>query len=287
MMQREWPIMLRQVSLVRAGQIIAQEVAVVLEEPLALHINGQQAAVLMRLPGMEKELAIGFCLSEGLVRRFEDILMVHHCGQGLPEPSSDAPDEENPLSRNRVDLRLAPEGLNPEARLDLVRLVRAGCGAVDVARAELPLEPLQSDIKLPAEMVLALGASLRQEQSLHEEVGGVHAAALFDTLGTVLALAEDVGRHNAVDKVIGYCLLRGIALQDRILLCSGRLSYEMVSKAVRMQIPVLASFSAPTALAVQLAERFGLTMIGYLRGGRMTIYAHAERIMPPTDIVTD
>jgi FdhD protein len=278
---------MRWVSLVRADETVPQEIPVVLEEPLALHINSQQAAVLMRLPGMEKELAIGFCLSEGLVRRFDDILMVHHCGQGLPEPDPDASGEEDPLSRNRVDLRVTPEGLNPSARLDVVRLIRAGCGAVDVERAELPLEPLDSDLQVPSEVVLGLGAALRQGQSLHSEVGGVHAAALFDAAGALLAVAEDVGRHNAVDKVIGHCLLRGIDLEDRLLLCSGRLSYEMVSKAVRMRIPVLISLSAPTALAVHLAERFGLTMVGYLRGGRMTVYTGGERIRPPLGAVTD
>jgi len=280
-LQSGWPVLRRQVSSVRAEESVTQEISVVLEEPLALHINGQQVAVLMRLPGMEKELAIGFCLSEGLVRRFDDILMVHHCGQGLPEPALDAPDEQDPLARNRVELRVAPEGINPEARLDVVRLIRAGCGAVDVERAELPLEPLSSDLCVPAEVVLGLGAVLRQGQSLHSEVGGVHAAALCDASGALLTLAEDVGRHNAVDKVIGHCLLRGVALHDCLLLCSGRLSYEMVSKALRMRIPMLVSLSAPTALAVQLAERFGLTVVGYLRGGRMTIYTHAERIAPP------
>lgn len=277
----DWPIVKRQAFVVRAEGVAVQEIAVVLEEPLALHINGQQVAVLMRLPGMEKELAVGFSLSEGLVRRFDDILMVHHCGQGLPEPSLGAQGEDGPLSRNRVEMRVAPDGLNPQARLEVVRLIRAGCGAADVEQAALPLEPMDSGLTVPAEVVLSLGAVLRHGQMLHSEVGGVHAAALCDASGTPLALAEDVGRHNAVDKVLGYCLLRGVALEDRLLLCSGRLSYEMVSKALRMRIPLLVSLSAPTALAVQLAERFGLTIVGYLRGGRMTVYTHAERITPP------
>ncbi|MBC7254607.1 MAG: formate dehydrogenase accessory sulfurtransferase FdhD [Chloroflexi bacterium] len=271
------PVVTRHVWLVSEGERVLQERPVVLEEPLALYINGQQAAVLMRLPGMEKELAIGFCLSEGLVRRFADILMVHHCGQGLPEPAPNAA-EGDPFSRNRVDMRVAPEGLNPSARLEVVRLIRAGCGAVDVARAELPLEPLSVDLTVSAETILSLGRALRQNQSLHEAVGGVHAVALFDASGTLLALAEDVGRHNAMDKVIGYAALYNIPLEDKILLSSGRLSYEMVSKALRVRIPVLVSLSAPTALAVSLAERFGQTLIGYLRRGRMTVYSHAERM---------
>jgi FdhD protein len=276
-MEGEWPIVKRPVWAVSKEGPRLEERPVVLEEPLALYINGQQAAVLMRLPGMEKELAVGFCLSEGLVRRFADILMVHHCGQGLPEPETEVQDE-GLLSRNRVDVRVAPEGLDPSARLEVVRLIRAGCGAVDVARAELPLEPLSAHLTVPAELLLGLGRALRQGPSLHEAVGGVHSAALFDASGALIALAEDVGRHNAVDKVIGHCVLKGIPLGDKILLCSGRLSYEMVSKALRMRIPILISLSAPTALAVALAERFGQTLIGYLRGGRMILYAHAERV---------
>ncbi|MBC7315042.1 MAG: formate dehydrogenase accessory sulfurtransferase FdhD, partial [Chloroflexi bacterium] len=243
------PVVKHRVWLVSEGERVLQERPVILEEPLALYINGQQAAVLMRLPGMEKELAIGFCLSEGLVRCFADILMVHHCGQGLPEPAPNAAEEEDPLSRNRVDVRVVPEGLNPSGRLEVVRLIRAGYGAVDVARAELPLEPLSVDRTVSAETILSLGRALRQNQSLHEAVGGVHAVALFDASGTLLALAEDVGRHNAVDKVIGYAALHSIPLEDKILLSSGRLSYEMVSKALRVRIPILVSLSAPTALA--------------------------------------
>lgn len=275
----QWPILTRPVWVIGEKGPTAQERPIVLEEPLALYINGQRAAILMRLPGMEKELAVGFCLSEGLVRRFADILMVHHCGQGLPEPAMDAGTSGGFLSRNRVDVRVAPERLDPSARLDVVRLIRAGCGAVDVERAELPLEPLTAQFTVSAEILLNLGRALRQTSSLHEAVGGVHSAALFDASGALLAFAEDVGRHNAVDKVIGYCVLRGIPLEDKILLCSGRLSYEMVSKALRVCLPILVSFSAPTALAVQLAERFGQTLIGYLRGGRMTLYTHAERVL--------
>ncbi len=282
----------RQVWRIRPEGNQRADVPVVLEEPLALHINGQQAAVLMRLPGQEKELAIGFCLSEGLVRRWEDILMVHHCGQGLPEPSGAEPDAvgvesdaagqeseaESLFSRNRVELRVAPDGLNPEARLEVVRLIRAGCGAVDGERIELPLEPVLSTIRMSVVDLPGLARALRPAQAVHEMVGGVHAAGLFDAQGQLLAAAEDVGRHNAVDKVIGACVLRGVALTDRLLLCSGRLSYEMVAKAARLRIPVLASLSAPTALAVSLAERYGVTLVGYLRGERMTIYTHGERL---------
>jgi FdhD protein len=172
--------------------------------------------------------------------------------------------------------------LSEEARLDVVRLIRAGCGAVDVERAELPLDRVTSQATFAPQTLLELERGMRAAQHLHREVGGVHAAALFDRQGELVILCEDVGRHNAVDKAVGHCLLRGIPLDDKALLCSGRLSYEMVTKAIRVGLPVLASVSTPTALAVQIATEFDLTLIGYLRGGRMTVYAHHERIKEPS-----
>lgn len=260
------------------GEGLSQEVEMVLEEPLALHINGKQVAVLMRLPGMEKELAAGFCLSEGLVSRFSDVLTIHHCGQGLPSPLED-PANDAPESRNRVELWVRPEALREDARLEVVRLIRAGCGAVGVDDAALNLSTIPSGLKVSSQVLFGLDRAMRAGQRLHQKVGGVHAAALFEASGELVTLAEDIGRHNAVDKVVGYCLLRDIPLADKLLLSSGRLSYEMATKAIRLGIPILASVSAPTALAVQFAERFGLTLIGYLRGRKMTVYAHPERVI--------
>jgi len=273
------PTARKQVWRIADGESLGQEIAMVLEEPLALHINGKQVAVLMRLPGMEKELAAGFCLSEGLVSRFADVLTIHHCGQGLPSPLED-PSDGAPESRHRVDLWVRPEALREGARLEVVRLIRAGCGAVGVDDAALSLPIVQSGLQVSSKVLLGLDKAMRAGQRLHQEVGGVHAAALFEASGELVALAEDIGRHNAVDKVVGYCLLRDIPLANKLLLSSGRLSYEMAAKAIRLGIPILASVSAPTALAVQLAERFGLTLIGYLRGRKMTVYAHPERIVP-------
>ncbi|MHB1318392.1 MAG: formate dehydrogenase accessory sulfurtransferase FdhD, partial [Anaerolineae bacterium] len=236
-------------------------------------------AVLMRLPGEDRELAVGFALSEGIVRSFDQILvLVHDCGQDAESPAAGT-GEGDLFSRNRVELRVAPDGLVPDARLDMVRLIRAGCGNADVAFTELSLDPVTSELRLPAAQTLALARVLRDEELLHNAVGGVHDAALFDAEGNLLKLSEDVGRHNAVDKVLGYCLMNRIPLQDRVLLCSGRLSYEMVAKAVRMRIPILASISAPTSLAIDLAKHFGVTMIGYLRGSRMTVYTRPERVV--------
>jgi len=121
--------------------------------------------------------------------------------------------------------------------------------------------------------------TMRELQTVYRQVGGTHAAALFDTTGKAAILGEDIGRHNAVDKVIGHCLLWDIPLGDKVLVTSGRASYEMATKAIRVGIPIAVSISAPTSLAVQIAQDRGLTLIGYLRGGRMNVYTHAERIV--------
>jgi FdhD protein len=205
--------------------------------------------------------------------------MLHHCGQGLPAPGEQPTADGGLASRNQVEVRVRPGALNEQARLEVVRLIRAGCGAVDIDRAELPLEPLADGPRVPVQALWGMPTAMRGAQSLHETVGGVHAAALFDRRGELVVLCEDVGRHNAVDKAVGHCLLRGIPLEDKALLCSGRLSYEMVTKAIRVRLPIVISVSAPTALAVQIAERFNLTLAGYLRGGRMTLYTHPERLV--------
>jgi FdhD protein len=273
------PTMRKQVWRISDDVRTAEEIEMVLEEPLSLQINGHQAAVLMRLPGMEKELVAGFCLSEGLVARFADVLTIHHCGQGLPSPTNES--ASGVESRNQIEMRVRAEALRPEARLDVVRLIRAGCGAVDIERADLPLTALSDQLRVNYQVLLGLEKGMRQGQHLHQEVGGVHAAALFEPGGELVALCEDIGRHNAVDKAVGYCLLRDIPLYNKLLLCSGRLSYEMVTKAIRVGLPLLASVSAPTALAIQLAERFNVTVVGYLRGRKMTIYTHPERVNMP------
>ena len=256
-----------------------KEIEIVREEPLSLHINGRQAALLMRMPGRERELVAGFCVSEGLVRSFSDVLTIQHCGQTSVVPEYASPsDDEAVISRNRVSVMVRPEALDEEARLEVVRLIRAGCGAVDVDRTELPLPRVSGGPYVDSQILLSLSQDMREAQRVHKRVGGVHAAALYDVEGQRVVLCEDVGRHNAVDKAIGHCLLRDIPLLDKVLLCSGRLSYEMVTKAIRMGIPALASMSSPTTLAVEIGDQFNLTLIGYLGGRHMTVYTHPERL---------
>jgi FdhD protein len=265
-----WPV--RRID---QDQIEFLEERVALEEPFEIVVNGQSIAVLMRMPGQEKELAAGFCVTEGYVRAVTDILLIHHCGSGLPAPGEQEQDME---SRNRVTVRVVPGGFAPPDRPDVVRLIRSGCGAADVTALSEDLPRLNHNLRVPAAMLLGLGRAMREKQDIHRDVGGTHAAVLFDTAGKAIVLAEDIGRHNAIDKAVGHCLLRGIPLHDKVLLTSGRASYEMVTKAVRVGIPIVASVSAPTSLAVQLAEDRGLTLIGYLRGGRMNVYTYPERI---------
>ncbi len=247
------------------------------EEPLEIVLNGQPIAVLMRMPGEEKELAAGFCLSEGYVRDARDILLIHHCGRSEPVPGGE--EEEALDSRNRVTLRVTPGGVLRSGGTDPVRLIRSGCGATEVTAlaSELPL--VEGHFRVDSSTLLGLDRAMRERQTVHRQVGGTHAAALFRADGKLVVIAEDIGRHNAVDKVVGHCLLRGIDVTDAVMITSGRASYEMAAKAIRAHIPVVASVSAPTALAVELAHDRGLTLIGYLRGGSMNVYTHPRRVV--------
>lgn len=262
---------------IRHGERHEVDDPVVREEPLEIVLNGQPIAVLMRMPGEEKELAAGFCISEGYVRDVRDFLLIHHCGR--TEPLAEGEDEDALDSRNRVTLHVTPEGVLRPCSAEPVRLIRSGCGAAEVTMlaSELPL--LGGHLRLAAATLLGLDRAMREQQTIHREVGGTHAAALFRADGELVILAEDIGRHNAVDKVIGHCLLRGIDVIEAVMVTSGRASYEMAAKAIRAHIPVVASVSAPTALAVELAQDRGLTLIGYLRGRSMSIYTHPGRVI--------
>jgi len=274
----EYPALPWNIKRVRQDHDESLDGWVVLEEPLEIVINGKPVAVLMRMPGWEKELAAGFCLSEGYVRSAQDILLIHHCGLGLPAPGEDE-GEEAGLSRNRIELTVVQEGSVTDKAADVVRLIRSGCGAADVSKIEDILPSLPQGFSVERALLFKLTKEMLALQSIHRKIGGTHSAALFDASGRAVHLAEDIGRHNAVDKVLGYCLLRKIPLNDKILVTSGRASYEMATKAIRAGIPVTATLSAPTSLAVQIARDRGLTLIGYLRGGRMNVYTHPQRLI--------
>ncbi|MGB9724701.1 MAG: formate dehydrogenase accessory sulfurtransferase FdhD [Chloroflexia bacterium] len=248
----------------------AVETAVPVERPLTVEVNGRPVAVLMSLPGWERELAVGFCLSEGWVASFPDILVVHYCRDEPARPS------ESPGAVVRLQVR--PKGVRETARG--LRRVLSGCGSVevDLEALELPALPGDEAPWLPPEAILRMAAHLRTLPGVYRRAGAVHGAGLYAADGTPLVAAEDIGRHNALDKVLGAALIRGLRLSDRVVLTTGRASHEMVAKALRLGVPVVGSLSAPTSLAVALAERGRCTLIGRLRRETFLIYAGAGRI---------
>jgi FdhD protein len=254
---------------------------VIVEEPLEIRLNGQAVAVLMRTPGMEKELAAGFCLGEGLIADLMDIALVRHCGRS---PAAEAPGgdvEGDPLdySRNRVDVTLLPGVASPQSRSEVVQLIRSGCGRMDVAELAANLRSVKSSTHVRLETIPHLLAKITRQQAAYRAAGGIHAAAVFDVGGRPVVVCEDIGRHNAVDKATGYCLLRGIPLKDKILVSTGRASYDVVVKGVRLGVPIIASISSPTSLAVELAEALNCTLLGYLRGKNLNVYTHGWRLV--------
>lgn len=261
------PVSRREAWLLQSDALSPEWACAVLERPLTLLVNGSRLAILMRTPGQEIELAKGFLLSEGLVR----------CADALHdwvyEPGSFDGSEED-----RVLTQVAAKGLAPNARLDVLRLVRAVCGATELGRDTFDLMPVASPVRFSFDLMRGLGQALREVQQLRAVAGGVHAVGLASERGEMVAAAEDVGRHNALDKAIGQALGSGDDLSCLAAVCSGRLSYEMVAKAARMGIPLLASFSAPTALAIDLATALNVTLVGRLGSPKSTVYTHPERL---------
>ena len=260
-------------------QINAVDGAVVVEEPLEIRLNDQSVAVLMRSPGLEKELATGFCLGEGLVDDLMDIALVRHCGRAGPAKVAEG--DALDISRNRVDITLMPGVSAASKQDDVVQLIRSGCGRAEVSALMENLRPVDAQLTVSLEALRRLPGQITRQQAAYRVAGGVHAAAVFDAMGRVVVVCEDIGRHNAVDKAAGYCLLRGIPLHDKMLVSTGRASYDMVSKGVRLGVPVIASVSSPTSLAVELAEALNCTLLGYLRGKSLNVYTHRWRVADP------
>ncbi|MFN2218515.1 MAG: formate dehydrogenase accessory sulfurtransferase FdhD [Anaerolineae bacterium] len=250
---------------------------VVVEEPLEIRLNNQPVAVLMRSPGLEKELAAGFCLGEGLVADLMDIALVRHCGRA--GPSEVAEGDALDISRNRVDLTLTPGVPAVSQPGDAVRLIRSGCGRTEVGALAEDLMPIDAQLTISMETLRHLPGQITRRQTAYRAAGGVHAAAVFDAQGRAIVVCEDIGRHNALDKAAGYCLLRGISLRDKVMVSTGRASYDMVAKGVRLGVPIIASISSPTSLAVELAELLNCTLLGYLRGNSLNVYTHRWRVV--------
>lgn len=249
----------------------------VTEEPLEIRVGaaGQEpvpVTVTMRTPGHDFELAVGFLHTEGIVHGTDDVRAVRYCD--LPDDAEQA--------YNIVTVRTAGP-IGPDvARRSTVATASCGiCGTDSIDRLATDTSPLPVDdgFTISSTVLLGLPDALRAGQKVFDRTGALHAAGLFDTDGTVLLVREDVGRHNAVDKVIGRSLLDGrTPLHRRVLVLSGRISFELVQKAVMARIPVLAAVGAPTNLAVATAERLGVTLVGFVRNGTANVYTHPSRI---------
>jgi FdhD protein len=230
-----------------------------------------QVAVTMRTPGSDFELAAGFLYTEGLIGGAEDVASVAYCE--LPEAEQEF---------NVVTVRLASSYDPDSLRRNFFATSSCGvCGKASLDDVEVRCQPLPPGPVVPASVLAGLPDALRDRQRIFEETGGLHASGLFDTDGALRVLREDVGRHNAVDKVIGWALLRGaVPLSATILQVSGRLSFEIVQKAAVAGVPIVSAVSAPSSLAVGAGERLGVTVAGFVRDGGLNVYAHPERIDP-------
>ncbi|MEV5384398.1 formate dehydrogenase accessory sulfurtransferase FdhD [Streptomyces sp. NPDC052721] len=267
----------RRVLRVRDGAAAVRPDTLVAEEPLEIRLGGRPLAITMRTPGDDFALAAGFLVSEGVVSRAEDVANIVYCA-GTREDGSH--------TYNVVDVRLAPGVPLPDITLERNVYTTSSCGlcgkaSLDAVRttARWPIADTPP-VRVTPELLAALPDRLRAAQKVFDRTGGLHAAALFSPAAELLDLREDVGRHNAVDKLIGRALRAGeLPLSGRILLVSGRASFELAQKAVMAGIPLLAAVSAPSCLAVDLAAETGLTLVGFLRGDSMNVYAGGQRLV--------
>jgi FdhD protein len=253
------------------------------EEPLEVRVRGRAITVTMRTPGPldadglpreDAELAAGFLLTEGVIRSRHDVERIVHCGR-------------NEMG-NVVDVRLAPL-----VHVDFDRLTRhvfaasscGLCGKASIEQVRTCHAPVASEPRVRAETLVGMVGAMREKQGAFDRTGGLHAAGLFRVDGTMLVVREDVGRHNAVDKVVGHALLGGIGLEDAALVVSGRTSFEIVQKAAAAGVAIVAGVSAPSSLAVAFAREMGQTLVGFLRPApptpRMNVYAHERRVVFP------
>ncbi|HUQ59255.1 formate dehydrogenase accessory sulfurtransferase FdhD [Lentzea sp.] len=249
--------------------------ALAAEEPLELRVNGKALAVTMRTPGQDVELAHGFLLSEGVIGSSRDISIARFCeGTG--------PDGMN--TYNVLDIALADGVPPPDTGVERNFYTTSSCGvcgkaALDAVKLKTRYSPAADEITVTPEALTGFPDALRERQKVFESTGGLHAAGLFVN-GELLVVREDVGRHNAVDKVLGWAVLQNLVpLRGAVLMVSGRASFELVQKAAMAGIPVLAAVSAPSSLAVELAEEQGMTLVGFLRGDSMNVYTGGERVL--------
>lgn len=262
------------------------------EEPLEIRVDGTALAVTMRTPGSDVELAAGFLVSEGVIWHGAQFASAIHCGgPGTGAGTSDAAAGADTAGNtyNVLDVTLAPGIVLPATGLERNFYTTSSCGVCGKASIDAVETVSHHDVAADATTVEAarlvgLPDALRAQQAVFEKTGGLHAAGLFDAAsGDLLVLREDVGRHNAVDKVVGWAVLHDrLPLRGTVLQVSGRASFELVQKAVMAGIPTLSAVSAPSSLAVELAEDAGLTLVGFVRGQGMNVYSRPERIVART-----
>jgi len=245
------------------------------EEPLEIRVGGVAVAVTMRTPGDDFDLVAGFALSEGLIARAADLAALRYCAGA---------DADGRNTYNVIDLVFSDDAARPAPTIGRNFYTSSSCGvcgkaSIDAVRVRSRFDVSSDDVVVGPALLAALPGRLRAAQKVFASTGGLHAAGLFDAAGAMLVLREDVGRHNAVDKVIGSAVREDrLPLSGKVLMVSGRASFELVQKAYVAGIPVLAAVSAPSTLAVEFAESVGLTLVGFLRGSSMNVYTGAARV---------
>jgi FdhD protein len=250
------------------------------EEPLELRVGNSPLTITMRTPGHDIELVHGFLFTEGLIRSLEDISVARYCEGAVV--SDETGHDEN--TYNVIDVTLAPGVPVPDEAASRNFLTSSACGvcgkaSIEQLRAQAAYDVRDDVSTFPARTLATLPDGLRARQKSFDKTGGLHAAGLFTTDGTPLVVREDVGRHNAVDKVVGWALLNGrLPAAECVLMVSGRASFELTQKAIMAGIPCLAAVSAPSSLAVETAEDAGMTLVGFLRGSQLNVYTGAHRV---------
>jgi FdhD protein len=256
---------------------VAQEDVLAVEEPLEIRVGGRSLVVTMRTPGHDFDLAAGFLVSEGVITAGEHFNTARYCA-GVNEGGQN--------TYNVLDVTLAPGVAPPDPSLQRSFVTTSSCGlcgkaSIDAVRTQSAYDVREDALRIDAGLLATFPGKLRLGQGVFDKTGGLHAAALFDGLtGELLVLREDVGRHNAVDKVIGWALMQDrLPLAGTVLMVSGRASFELTQKALMAGIPALAAISAPSSLAAELATDLGMTLVGFMRGSSMVIYAGDERVV--------
>ena len=259
----------------RDGKVIERPERTATEEPMEIRAGGPgqepaSVAVTMRTPGHDFELAVGFMVGEGLIRTRDEVTSVRYC---------DLPPDQTQLY-NIVTVSLTGPFDPGGAERRFYTTSSCGiCGKASLDQVEVHCAAIPAGEPLQASVVVSLPDRLRKAQRIFEQTGGLHAAGLFDRSGKVVAVREDVGRHNAVDKLVGRALLAGeLPLSDNVLMLSGRVSFELVQKAAVAGLPVICAVSAPSSLAVEAADRLGLAVVGFVRGRGFNVYCHPERL---------